>query len=85
MQADCLPQNTEREKQGASVILLTLNIRKTKKTKLIIDGLVAIAEKYEATPGQITFAWTLSKNAFPLLGARNINQFGQALKLLKSI
>ncbi|WP_262487531.1 aldo/keto reductase [Chryseobacterium arachidis] len=50
------------------------------KTKLIIDGLVAIAEKYEATPGQITFAWTLSKNAFPLLGARNINQFGQSIK-----
>lgn len=51
-----------------------------KKTKLIIDGLVGIAEKYEATPGQIAFAWTLSKNAFPLLGARNINQFEQSIK-----
>ncbi len=50
------------------------------KTKLIIDELVAIAEKQEATPGQIAFAWNLSKEAFPLLGARNINQFEQSLK-----
>ncbi|WP_333862835.1 aldo/keto reductase [Sphingobacterium sp.] len=50
------------------------------KTKRIIDELVAIAEKQEATPGQIAFAWNLSKEAFPLLGARNITQFEQSLK-----
>lgn len=49
------------------------------KTKLIIDELVSIAEKYETTPGQIAFAWNLSKEAFPLLGARNINQFEQII------
>ena len=50
------------------------------KTKLIIDELVSIAEKQEATPGQIAFAWNLSKEAFPLLGARTINQFEQSIK-----
>nr|WP_288810994.1 aldo/keto reductase [uncultured Sphingobacterium sp.] len=50
------------------------------KTKLIIDQLVSIAEKYNATPGQIAFAWNLSKEAFPLLGARNINQFEEIIK-----
>ncbi len=50
------------------------------KTKLIIDELVSIAKKYEATPGQIAFAWNLSKEAFPLLGARNINQFEEIIK-----
>lgn len=49
------------------------------KTKLIIDELVSIAEKYEATPGEIAFAWNLSKEAFPLLGARNSNQFEQII------
>ncbi|QRY55990.1 aldo/keto reductase [Sphingobacterium siyangense] len=50
------------------------------KTKLIIDELVAIAEKYSTTPGQIAFAWTLSKQAFPLLGARKLEQFEQGIK-----
>jgi len=49
------------------------------KTKLIIDELISIAEKYEATPGQIAFAWNLSKEAFPLLGARNLNQFEESI------
>ncbi len=49
------------------------------KTKLIIDELISIAEKYEATPGQIAFAWNLSKEAFPLLGARDLNQFEQSI------
>lgn len=53
------------------------------KTKLIIDQLVSIAEKYKATPAQIAFAWTLSKEAFPLLGARKLEQFGQSIKALE--
>ncbi|CAM3657205.1 aldo/keto reductase [Sphingobacterium prati] len=51
-----------------------------KKTKLIIDELVTIAEKYEVTPGQVAFAWNLSKEAFPLLGARTIEQFEQSIR-----
>ncbi len=50
------------------------------KTELIIDELVSIAEKYSATPGQIAFAWTLSKQAFPLLGTRKLEQFEQSIK-----
>ncbi|MGF7024878.1 MULTISPECIES: aldo/keto reductase [Sphingobacterium] len=53
------------------------------KTKLIIDELVLIAKKYEATPGEIAFAWNLSKEAFPLLGARNINQFEQIISAIE--
>jgi len=50
------------------------------KTKEIIDELLDISNKYDATPGQIAFAWNLSKNAFPLLGARSINQFEESIK-----
>lgn len=49
------------------------------KTKQIIDELVSMAKKHKATPGQIAFAWNLSQDAFPLLGARNINQFEQII------
>ncbi|ASK28844.1 oxidoreductase [Chryseobacterium sp. T16E-39] len=49
------------------------------KTKEIIDELLDISNKYNATPGQIAFAWNLSKNAFPLLGARNITQFEESI------
>jgi Predicted oxidoreductases (related to aryl-alcohol dehydrogenases) len=50
------------------------------KTKEVIDELLAISKKYDATPGQIAFAWNLSKKAFPLLGARNISQFQESMK-----
>lgn len=46
----------------------------------IINELFAIAEELESTPGQIAFAWVLSKGGFPLVGARTIEHFNDALK-----
>ncbi|RKO72221.1 aldo/keto reductase [Sphingobacterium puteale] len=56
------------------------NYTEDEKTKLIINVLLSIAKRYNATPGQIAFAWNLSKEGFPLLGTRNINQFEQNIK-----
>ncbi|MBT2620344.1 aldo/keto reductase [Chryseobacterium sp. ISL-6] len=46
----------------------------------IINELFLIAEEFEATPGQVALAWVLSKNGFPLVGARKIEHFNDALK-----
>lgn len=52
------------------------------KTKAIIDELIDISRKYNATPGQIAFAWNLAKQGFPLLGARNIKQFEESFNAI---
>jgi aryl-alcohol dehydrogenase-like predicted oxidoreductase len=46
----------------------------------IINELFAIAEEFEATPGQVALAWVLAKGGFPLVGARKIEHFNDALK-----
>ncbi|GLB49116.1 aldo/keto reductase [Neptunitalea lumnitzerae] len=45
------------------------------RTKTIIDELVVIAKEINATAGQVAFAWVLSKNVFPLMGARKLSHF----------
>jgi aryl-alcohol dehydrogenase-like predicted oxidoreductase len=49
-------------------------------TKTIIDTLFEIAEELDATPGQVAFAWAMSKGAFPIVGARTLQHFNDALK-----
>ena len=49
------------------------------KTKEIIDELIQISNEIDATPGQIAFAWVLSKNAFPLIGARKLSHLKDSL------
>lgn len=49
-------------------------------TTAIIDELERIAVVHHATPGQIALAWTLTKNGFPIIGARNIGQLTDGLK-----
>lgn len=41
-------------------------------TKAILDTLEKIARELEATPGQVALAWTLTKNAFPIIGVRTL-------------
>jgi aryl-alcohol dehydrogenase-like predicted oxidoreductase len=48
-------------------------------TKAIIDELYLIATELDTSPGQIAFAWSLSKDAFPIVGARTIEHFNDAL------
>ncbi|RZK36304.1 MAG: aldo/keto reductase [Pedobacter sp.] len=50
------------------------------KTKKIIDGLVDISNDLDATPGQVAFAWVLSKDSFPLIGARKLSHLEDSLK-----
>ncbi|MBE9462865.1 aldo/keto reductase [Dyadobacter subterraneus] len=49
-------------------------------TKSIIDQLFVIAAELDITPGQVAFAWVLSKDAFPIVGARTINHIIDGLK-----
>jgi aryl-alcohol dehydrogenase-like predicted oxidoreductase len=49
-------------------------------TKKIIDQLIIISKELDITPGQVAFAWILSKDAFPIVGARAISHLKDALK-----
>lgn len=55
------------------------------KTKAIIDELELIAIELDATPGQIAFAWTMTKNAFPIIGARKVSHLVESLQALSVI
>jgi aryl-alcohol dehydrogenase-like predicted oxidoreductase len=52
-------------------------------TKTIIDELELIASAMEASPGQIALAWTLTRHAFPIIGARTVAHVEDALKALE--
>lgn len=56
------------------------NYKEDEKTKTIIDELILISKEVYATPGQVAFAWVLSKDTFPLIGARKISHFEDSLK-----
>lgn len=49
-------------------------------TKEIIDQLFVIAAQLNITPGQVAFAWVLSKGAFPIVGARTLGHIQDGLK-----
>jgi aryl-alcohol dehydrogenase-like predicted oxidoreductase len=51
-------------------------------TTPIIDLLGEIAAALNATPGQVALAWTLTKPAFPIIGARTLVQLEDGLKAL---
>nr|WP_067060237.1 aldo/keto reductase [Mucilaginibacter sp. L294] len=52
-------------------------------TKAILDELETIAAEVEATPGQVALAWALTKNAFPIIGARTLSHLNDGLKALE--
>jgi aryl-alcohol dehydrogenase-like predicted oxidoreductase len=51
-------------------------------TKNILDELESIAAEVNATPGQVALAWTLTKNAFPIVGARALSHLTDSLRAL---
>lgn len=51
-------------------------------TSQILDTLENIAAVLDATPGQIALAWTLTKNAFPIIGARTASHLTESFKAL---
>lgn len=53
--------------------------------KVILDTLETIASEVHATPGQVALAWILTKNAFPIIGARTTGHLSDALTALTII
>ncbi len=49
-------------------------------TKAILDTLESIAAEVNATSGQVALAWTLTKNGFPIVGARSTDHINESLK-----
>ena len=54
--------------------------QESEMTKAMIDQLLVIADELEVSPGQVAFAWVLSKHAFPIVGARTIDHLQDGLK-----
>lgn len=52
-------------------------------TRTILDELESIAAEVEATPGQVALAWTLTKKAFPIVGARKLSHLTDSLNALE--
>lgn len=60
----------------------TSDYQEDEATKAIIDQLFIIAAELNVTPGQIALAWVLSKDAFPLVGARTTGHINDGLGAL---
>jgi len=52
-------------------------------TTAIIDALETIAAEVNATTGQVALAWMLTKNGFPVIGARTLTHLKDGLNALK--
>jgi aryl-alcohol dehydrogenase-like predicted oxidoreductase len=76
---------TGKYRQGASGRLtrsLAGEYQEDANTKEILDLLECIAAEVEKTSGQVALAWTLTKNAFPIVGARTPAHLQNAIKAL---
>ncbi len=76
---------TGKYRKGASG-RLTLSspdyYREDAATTAVLDNLEVIAAEKEVTPGQVALAWALTKNAFPIIGARTLDHLLDSLKAL---
>lgn len=52
------------------------------QVKQILNELSSVAAETGTTPGQVALAWTLTKNAFPIVGARTLAHLNDGLKAL---
>jgi aryl-alcohol dehydrogenase-like predicted oxidoreductase len=52
-------------------------------TKTILDELELIATEVDSTPGQVALSWVMTKNGFPIIGARTLSHLEDGLKALK--
>lgn len=77
---------TGKYRKGASgrlTLSATDRYQEDEATKTIIDQLELIAAEVEATPGQVALAWTLTKNAFSIVGARTLAHLQDSFKSLE--
>lgn len=66
--------------KGRLNLASTSDYEENEATKTIIDELFVIAAELGVTPGQVAFAWILSKDAFPIVGVRTIDHLNDGLK-----
>lgn len=77
---------TGKYRQGAAgrlTLSATDGYHENEATKAIIDQLELIATEVSATPGQVALAWTLTKNAFSIVGARTLAQLQDSFRSLE--
>ena len=58
----------------------TADYNEDEQTRKVIDQLFTIGAELNVTPGQVAFAWVLSKGAFPIVGARTIHHLNDGLQ-----
>jgi len=68
---------------GRLTLVAPETYREDSATKSVIDELEIVAAEVEATPGQVALAWVLTKNAFPIIGARTLAHINDSLKALE--
>lgn len=59
-------------KKGRLTQKLDGNVKESDNTSKTIDLLVEISQELEVQPGQVALAWVLSKEGFPIIGARTL-------------
>lgn len=77
---------TGKYRQGATgrlALSTASGVREDAETTAIIDELEQIAVATGGTPGQVALAWILTKNAFPIIGARTLAHLTDSFKALK--
>lgn len=76
---------TGKYRKGAAGRLTgdTSESSENERTNTILDALEIIAEETRSTPSQVALAWVLSKNVFPIVGARTIEQLNPSLESVK--
>jgi len=58
----------------------TADYNEDEQTRKVIDQLFTIATELNVTPGQVAFAWVISKDAFPIVGARTLHHLNDGLQ-----
>ncbi|GAB4021179.1 aldo/keto reductase [Spirosoma koreense] len=74
---------TGKYRQGAAGRLTQAapdGYREDERTSELLDQLEQMASELDATPGQIALAWVMSKDIFPIIGARTLTQLEASLK-----
>ena len=76
---------TGKYRQGATgrlTISAPEGYEENPRTKAILDELELIAAEVDATPGQVALGWTLTKNCFPIIGARTLAHLTESIHAL---
>ncbi len=68
---------------GRLTLAAAEDYREDNAIKFIIDALEIVAAEVEANPGQVALAWALTKNAFPIVGARTLVHLSESIKALE--